>query len=194
MECTWSSLIEKAKNNDQDAFGTLYQSSYEIVYKTVKSRINDIDAVFDIVQDAFMKAFDSLSLLDNPDHFLPWIKRIAVNKAKDWCKKRHDVLFSQISDDNDIEPDFEDDRLENSPEAVVERNEIACLVEKVLRSLPNKQYTVINMFYYQGMSLAEIAEASGINGNTVKSRFKYGRKKIKTSFEELVEKGILLYS
>lgn len=194
MEHTWSDLVERAKNNQQDAFNELYQNSYDAIYRTVKSMIRDDDTALDIVQDTFVKGFDSLSELKDPNSFLPWMKRIAANKARDWFKKKQDIPFSQLADDDGNEPDFEDDRLESSPEEYMDRNETARLVDEILSGLPDEQRIVIGMHYFQEMSVAEIAEELDISENTVKSRLNYGRKKIRTSVEELEKQGTKLHS
>ena len=193
MDYTWSALIERAKNNDQQAFYELYQKSYDSVYRTVKSMVKDEDTALDIVQDTFVKAFDNLYRLEKPENFPAWIKRIAVNKAKDWFKKKHEISFSQLSNDEDYVPDFEDDRVENLPEAVIDRNETARLIEEILGTLSDEQRIAIGMYYYQNMSVAEIAQLLDVSENTVKSRLNYGRKKIKAGVEELEKEGTKLY-
>ena len=195
MKQTWRELIERAKNDDQNAFSELYQNSYDAVYRTVKSMVRDDEAVLDIVQDSYIKGFQSLSSLGEPYDFVAWMKQIATNKAKDWFKKRHDTTFSQLSDDEEDEPDidFEDDVLDHSPEAVIDRNETARLIEEILGTLSDEQRIAVGMFYYQDMSVLEIAEKLGISENTVKSRLNYGRKKIKTGVEELEKRGTKLY-
>ena len=194
MELRWNEWIERAKGNDQDAFYQLYQNSYDAVYRTVKSMIRDDDMVMDIVQDAFVKGFSNLSALDNPCSFVPWMRRIAANKAKDWFKKKQEIAFSQLADEDGNEPDFEDERTENMPEEVIDRNETARLIDEILNGLSDEQRIAVGMFYYQNMSVAEIAKELAVSENTVKSRLNYGRKKIKISVEELEKKGIKLYS
>ena len=194
MKIAWEQLIERANRNDQDAFYDLYQNSYDPVYRTVKSMVRDDDAALDIVQDAFVKGFASLSTLENPEQFLPWMRRIATNKAKDWFKQKHKITFSQLADEDGDEPDFEDERTENLPEVVIDRNETARLIEEILRTLPDEQRMVIGMFYYENLSVAEIAETLGISEGTVKSRLNYGKKKIKAGVEALEKKGTKLYA
>ena len=145
MERAWSDWVEKAKANDQDAFYELYQNSYDTVYRTVKSMIRDDDEALDIVQDAFVKGFGSLSALEDPNAFLPWIKRIAVNKAKDWFKKRQEVTFSQLTDEDGKEPDFEDERTANLPEEVIDRDETARLIEEILSTLSDEQRIAVGI-------------------------------------------------
>ena len=194
MKHTWSELVERAKRNDQDAFYDLYQNSYDPVYRTVKSMVRDDDAALDIVQDAFVKGFASLSTLEDTEQFLPWMKRIATNKARDWFKKKREVTFSQLADEEDHEPDFEDEREENLPEAVIDRNETARLIEEILRTLPDEQRMVIGMYYYQNMTIPEIARELEIGENTVKGRLHYAKKKIRASVEDLEKKGTKLYA
>ena len=191
---TWSSLIERAKRDDQDAFYALYQNSYDAVYRTVKSMVRDEDAALDIVQDAYVKGFATLDALDNPDSFVPWMKRVATNKAKDWFKKRHDIAFSDLSDDDGGEPDFEDDRQAHLPETVIDRNETARLIDEILSTLSDEQRIAVGMYYYEEMSVTEIARLLSVSEGTVKSRLNYGRKKIKAGVEALEKQGTQLYS
>ena len=69
-------LIRMAAAGDQDAITELYELTYSSVYKTVKSMIADEDTVLDIVQDSFIKGFQSLDQLDAPENFRAWMKRI----------------------------------------------------------------------------------------------------------------------
>ena len=55
-----ANLVAAARSGDQDAVSALYEKTYSKVYYTVKSMIKDEDAVFDIVQDTYIKAFSRL--------------------------------------------------------------------------------------------------------------------------------------
>jgi len=67
-------------------------------------------------------------------------------------------------------------------------------MREILDSLPADQRAVVSMFYYEQMSVKEIAEELGVSENTVKSRLNYGRKKIETQVKALEKKGTKLYS
>ena len=60
-----SELIRKAKGEDQSAISILYEQTYNQVYYTVKSMIKDEDAVFDILQDSYIKAFSHLGRFES---------------------------------------------------------------------------------------------------------------------------------
>ena len=189
-----SELLGKAKNGDQAAITQLYEASYNSVYKSVKAMVADEDTVLDIVQDGFIKAFQSLEQLDAPEHFRAWLKRIATNKALDHLKKKKPLLFTDLENEEGELPDFADERVEASPEAVLDRKETARLLQEILATLSEEQRLVIGMFYYEEMSVRDIAQTLGCSENTVKSRLNYGRKKVEQKVRELEKKGIKLYS
>ena len=189
-----SERIQKAAAGDQDAITELYELTYSSVYKTVKSMVADEDAVLDVVQDSFIKGFQSLDQLDAAENFRAWMKRIATNKAKDYLKKKKPILFAEMVSEDGEEIDFRDDCLEHCPEEVLDRKETTRLMNEILATLSEEQRLVIGMYYYEEMSIREIAETVGCSENTVKSRLNYGRKKVETKVKELEKKGIKLYS
>ena len=89
-----ANLVATARIGDQDAVSALYEKTYSKVYYTVKSMIKDEDAVFDIVQDTYIKAFSRLDGFQGDTKFLPWVRQIAANTARDWLKKRRPMLRS----------------------------------------------------------------------------------------------------
>lgn len=187
-------LIENAKKGNQNAITELYNRTYNNVYFTVKALIKSEDTILDIVQDSYVKGFKNLSQLQDPDKFRAWIKRIAHNSAVDYLRKTKPVMFSTMSTEDDSFIEFEDDRTENLPEVVIDQKETTRLVKEILDSLSDEQRLVVGMFYYEQMSVKEIAQKLGISENTVKSRLSYGRKKIEMQVKELEKKGAKLYS
>ena len=160
-------LIRMAAAGDQDAITELYELTYSSVYKTVKSMIADEDTVLEIVQASFIKGFQSLDQLDTPENFRAWMKRIATNKAKDYLKKKKPILFTDMANEDGEEIDFRDDCLDHCPEEVLDRKETARLMQEILSTLSEDQRLVIGMFYYEEMSVREIAETLGCSENTV---------------------------
>ena len=187
-------LIRKAAAGDQDAITELYELTYSSVYKTVKSMIADEDTVLDIVQDSFIKGFQSLDQLDTPENFRAWMKRIATNKAKAYLKKKKPILFTDMANEDGEEIEFLDERIAHYPELVMDRKETTRLMNEILATLSEDQRLVIGMFYYEEMSVREIAETLGCSENTVKSRLNYGRKKVEVKVRDLEKRGTKLYS
>ena len=188
-------LIHRAGANDQTAITELYNRTYSNVYYTIKSMVKDEDTALDILQDSYLKAFRSLDQLQDPSKFRAWIKRIAHNRTVDVLRQTKTVTFSDLEyDDPDMPIEFEDARPDHLPDVVIVKQETARLMREILDSLPADQRAVVSMFYYEQMSVKEIAEELGVSENTVKSRLNYGRKKIETQVKALEKKGTKLYS
>lgn len=194
-----SYLVQKARENDQEALTEIYKISSPAVYKTIRVLIKDEDTVYDILQDTYVKAFTRLDQLQNPDKLIPWLKMIANNLAKDWLKKSKPVFFTDIYggeelEDIPFEESIEDVRSELNPEMAMDQQEAKRLVMEILDHLPEDQRVVIGMFYYEEMSVKDIAQTLEVSENTVKSRLSYGRKKIKEQVLDLEKRGTKLYS
>ena len=192
-----SDWIRKAKTGDQTAIAFLYEKTYSQVFYTIKSMIKDEDAVFDILQDSYIKAFTHLEQLNGELKFLPWIRQIAANTARDWLKKKKPMLFVELESDNDqnIPPEelFLDERMGAIPEQVIDQKETARLIREIIEELPEDQRAVIGMFYYEELSVKQIAAAMGVSESAVKSRLMYGRKKIEAKIKKNIAAITQLY-
>ncbi len=188
-------LLTKALHGDQTAIAELYNRTYNSVYHTIKSMIRDEDAVLDILQDSYIKGFQHLRQLDKPENYRAWMKRIAANNAKDYLKKKRPMLFSELQGENgEVELPFADERTENLPEACVDRQETTHLVNEILNTLGEDQRLIVGMFYYENLSIKQIAGSLGCSENTIKSRLYYARQKIEIKVRELERRGTKLYT
>lgn len=190
-------LVAAARTGDQEAVSALYEKTYSKVFYTVRSMIKDQDAVFDIVQDTYIKAFAHLDSFQGDTKFLPWVRQIAANTARDWLKKKRPMLFTELGSgegqDTAMEELLPDERSENLPDQVIDQEETKRLIREIIEELPEDQRAAIGMFYYGEMSVKEIADAMGVSESAVKSRLMYGRKKIEKKVLELEKQGTKLY-
>ena len=188
-------LINRAAQGETQAETELYNATYNTVYALVKSMVKDEDTVLDILQDSYVKAFRNLNQLQEANKFRPWLKTIARNRTMDHFRERKTVLFSEMAplDDENADVEIEDTNPEALPEVVIDRQETSRLISEILDALPEDQRGVISMFYYEQMSVKEIAEQLGVSDNTVKSRLNYGRKKVEEKVLDLEKNGTKLY-
>ena len=193
----WSRCIALAKRGDQDAMASLYEKTYSQVFYTIKSMIKDEDAVFDILQDTYIKAFTHLGTFDGDYKFPSWVRQIAANTARDYLKRKRPALFTELASEDDadapVEERFVDSSRENRPDMVLDQAETARLIREIMDSLPEDQRAVIGMYYYQEMPVKDIAETLGTSESAVKSRLLYGRRKIETKVRDLEKRGTKLY-
>lgn len=196
MSRSMEELVCLAKKNDEEAIAALYEQTYNSVYQSVRAVIKDEDEALDIVQDSYIKGFQSLDKLEDPTKYQAWMKRMASNMAIDYLRKKKPVLFSERIDEDGEEIDLrhQDDCLEHMPEEVIDRQETTRLMNDILGTLKAEQRLAVVMYYYEEMSVREIAETLGCSENTIKSRLKYARDKIETEVRKLEKKGTKLYS
>ncbi len=194
----FAKLVEAARMGSQDAIGALYEKTYSKVYYTVRSMIKDEDAALDIVQDTYLKAFAHLDSFQGDVKFQPWVRQIAANTARDWLRKKRPMLFTELGpgdgQDTPVEELFPDERSGNLPDQVIDQKETARLLREIIDELPEDQRAAIGMFYYEEMSVKEIATAMSASESAVKSRLMYGRSKIEKKVRELEKQGTKLYS
>lgn len=194
---TYGQAIELAKKKDEDGFRFLYESTYrDKYYIALKYMQNEEDAL-DVLQDAYIRAFDKLDTLENAEKFPAWLGMIVANTAKNALVRKKPVLFSEMSTENEDGDSFEflieDERIESQPELSYTKEETRELVQQMISSLSDEQRLCILMFYMEDMSIRDIAETLDCSENTVKSRLNYGRKNLKAKGEELQKKGYKLY-
>ncbi|MDD6709775.1 MAG: sigma-70 family RNA polymerase sigma factor [Ruminococcus sp.] len=194
-------LINSAINKDNNAYTELYRRTYDDVYREIFVYVKNKDKIEDLVSETYIQAFRRLEQLNKPSSFLPWIRTIGRNKAIDVLRKKtpkvsidsFDVL-NEGCDEKGLR--FEEkfaDKNAKIPLDEIDRRETHRLMEEILDSIPEEQSCVVKMFYYDEMSIREIAEILGCSENTVKSRLSYGRNKIQQEVLALEKKGTKLY-
>ena len=186
-------LLCRARSGEQGALSELYRRTYGAAYRTAAVLIRDEDAVMDILQDSYVKAFRNLHQLREADKFRAWMKRIVHNSAVDWLRKRKPVIFSEMSYESESAAEIPDDRTCSLPDAVIDQRETARLMGEILDSLSEDQRAVVVMYYYEQMTVREIADELGANENTVKSRLLHGRRNIEAGVKNLEKQGTKLY-
>lgn len=189
-------LVVSAARGDNSAIETLYQMTYAQGYSVALQIVKNEQDASDLLQDAYITAFQNLGMLTKPESFRSWFNCIVANKCRDWLRKKKPELFTDMGrEDESVE--FEDtlqsEHMEFSPEEYVDYQETKRLMNDILQNLPEDQRLCILMYYYEELSVQDIAQALDCSMGTVKSRLNYGRNKIKAEVEELKKKGVHLY-
>ena len=148
---------------------------YNVGYRIV----NDADEAKDVLQDAFISAFNSLESYRGDSAFGGWLKRIVVNKAINLVRRRR---FERIPETTEFDV--------KESEAVDELEGFPFTVEKVkmaIEQLPDGYRVVLSMYLLEGYDHSEIGEVLGISESTSKSQFNRSKKKLK----EILKGGTL---
>ena len=198
-------LVLLARQDDQNSVNELYNQTFKKAYFVARTAIKSSDGDYssqieDILQDAYVKAFSSLDKLEDPEKFQGWLDTIVINRCKDFLKKKKPTLFSDIASENsndgstlEFEDSQENDRMEFKPEETVDYGETKRLIAEMLDRMPEDQKMCLLMYYYEEMSVRQIAEAFDCSEGTIKSRLNYARKNLKGQVLELEKKSTKLY-
>lgn len=169
-------------------------------YFIAKQTLRNSTEAEDIVQDAYIKAFQSLYMLKDYEKFKPWLHKIVVNKCKDYLKKKKPDLFTDLpagqqdKEDLDFESTLQNETLEYQPDDMLDRKAMVEIFNEIFSELSPEQRLCIILFYREQHSVSEIADMLQISEGTVKSRLNYGRKKVKACVEQYEREGLKLYS
>ena len=205
MERSIEKLVDLAKQEDQDAINELYNRTFKKAYFVARASIKSSDGDYnsqieDILQDAYVKVFANLDKLTNPEKFQGWLDTIVINCCRDFLRQKKPKLFSEMSTENsedgsvlEFEDAREDERMEFNPEKTVDYTETKRLIAEMLDRMPADQKMCMLMYYYEEMSVRQIAEALDCSEGTIKSRLNYARKNLKGQVLELEKKGTKLY-
>lgn len=147
---------------------------YKFAYSLVKTRM-DAD---DIYQEVFMRYVKAKPAFASSEHEKAWFIKVTVNCCKNYWKSPW-MRCRDVFDEAKVH------LLKTSPDASHEAvkamwddEEDKCLIEMV-KQLPEKYRVVIHLFYYEEMSIEEIAEATGMKASTIRTRLTRARRKLR---------------
>ena len=178
-------LVLGAKNGNKKAFDKLYKLTSNDVWFTCVSLLKDEENAKDIMQETYITAFLKLDTLNDEQKFCGWITSIAVNKCKNKLKGKVEYQI----DDEILIAETETDELMLPEEYINKAEKRKVLLQIIEDTLSFNQYQVVLMFYFNELSIAEIAQALEISEGTVKSRLNSSRAKMKTAIEDYENKS-----
>ena len=182
---TIKELVLSAKNGNKKAFDKLYELTSNDVWFTCISLLKDEENAKDIMQETYITAFLKLDTLKNEEKFCGWLTAIATNKSKNKLKGKVEYQI----DDEVLIAETETDELMLPEEYINKAEKRKVLLQIIEDTLSFNQYQVVLMFYFNELSIAEIAQALEISEGTVKSRLNSSRAKMKTAIEDYENKS-----
>lgn len=186
-------LVARVISGDMQAFEAIYQTTYRQVYYTCLSFLRNEQNTLDMMQETYITALTHLQQLEEPERITAWLNRIAVNKCKDFLTKKMPVL---MDDESIIDQPVLEENDNFLPESYVlnaeKRKIILTIMQEELTAI---QYQTILLYYFDGMSVPEIAACMECPEGTVKYRLSAARGKIKQGVQDYENtNGIKLYS
>lgn len=175
-----SALTRRASEGDPDAFDTLVRAYEELAFRVAYLVVRDEADAQDVAQEAFVRAYRSLSKFDQRKPFRPWLLRIVTNLAINHRRSagRRDAMGRRY------ESEAKQRIAAPSPEAEVVAGELAEQVWAAVGALSEQDQAVLYLRYFIDASEEETSEAIGRPVGTVKSRLHRALQRLRTVIDE----------
>ena len=170
-------LVHDIHNGDRAAMRQLYNQYSGFAMATALRYVADRDDACDIVQDSFVRIFQSIGRFEyrGEGSLKSWLLRIVANEALGFLRHRSGITFT------DTIPDTTE---EEEPNIKVSDEELA----RLIASLPEGYRVVLNMYVFGEMSHKEIAEELGITPSTSASQYFHAKKMLARMINEYIKK------
>lgn len=175
-----AAIINAVLDGDSNAYELLVREYEKNVYNLALRMTGNSEDAYDMSQEAFIKAYNSLSSFRGDSKFSVWLYRIVSNVCLDFLRSRNRRATVSLSVENDegeeVELDIADEA--SSPQALLDRSLTRDAVRRGLQALPPDHREILLLREIQGLSYDEIAETLDLEVGTVKSRIFRARKKL----------------
>ena len=179
MKNSDTQLIHRVLNGDENAFSALVEKYQRQVHALAWRKIGDFHIAEEITQDTFLKAYQKLRTLKKPQRFASWLYVIAANRCNTWLHKKQlrAQLLKNKGRTRPEKPSYSEYVVEENERISVEAQRE--VVKKLLAKLEESERTVMTLHYFAEMSCTEIGAFLGVSANTVKSRLRRARQRLK---------------
>jgi RNA polymerase sigma-70 factor (ECF subfamily) len=179
-------LVQKAIAGDRLAFHRLVDQFQMEIYRMIYYRTRSKMDAEDLTQDVFTKAFKHIGRLKAPEVFRSWLYRIAVNRVRDYYRrKKYQSLFGWIAIDDEGFNASEEMAVGPEAEEGVSRQDFWRQVTQMLNSLPRMEREVFTLRFLDQLTILEISKILKKNESTVKTHLYRALKKVKTMAVDL---------
>ncbi|QQN75664.1 RNA polymerase sigma factor [Croceicoccus sp. YJ47] len=158
------------------------QEHRDAVFRYVRGHVRDEGEALDITQECFVSAFAALHRFDPARNFRTWLLAIAVNKCRDWARKRAVRRFFTFAAPLDDALPLADDAPD--PEAATSSAQQVERIRTALAALPAKLREPLLLCTLEGMSQADAADVLGINRKAVETWIYRARAKLSEQLHE----------
>ena len=181
MEPTDDTIIENVLNGNTEAYRFLverYQRQiFNLMYRYSR---NDEDAA-DLTQEAFVKAFMKLKQYRSGNRFFSWLYSLAVNLARDWCRKksRQQTVRHELNNHSMVI-----DRGASVQQEKLEYDQEILLLQQALDRLPDETREIVLLRYRQEMPIKEVTAIFGLGESAVKMRLSRALQQLRNIMHE----------
>ena len=161
-------LVRRIRAGETACFEVLMRRHNERIYRTVRAVLGDDADVEDVMQQAYVSAYQHLDGFEGRARFSTWMTRIAVNEAYARLRRRHRNQPAPWEDDDAMAD--EPEAAGPTPEQVAAHREMHALLERAVDTLSLPNRTVFVLRAVEGLTTSETAECLKISEDAVKTR------------------------
>lgn len=177
-------LAALASAGRQDAYRELLARHRKAIFRLVRASTGDPHEALDITQETFIAAFSALGRYDRERPFSAWLKHIALNKCRDWARRRKVRAFFTRAVPLEIAFEVTDDAVSADVQAA-DRIELARVTAAMSR-LPSRLREALVLRTIDGLSQTDAAAVLGVSEKTVETRLYRARAKLKAMLSDRI--------
>src|SRR5689334_17542171 len=184
-------LVQAAKGGDVSAFEDLVKRYDRNVFRIAQHITQNREDAEDVVQDAFLKAYQNLGQFQGQSKFYTWLVRIAVNEALMRLRRRRPERMVSLDEDVKTEEDSMPREIADwspNPEQQYTQGELKDILSRTIQGLPASFRTVFVLRDVEGLSTEETAEALDLSIPAVKSRLLRARLQLRERLNKYFKK------
>src|SRR5438067_8079700 len=184
-------LVQAAKQGDVNSFEELVKRYDRNVFRIAQHITQNREDAEDVVQDAFLKAYQNLGQFQGQSKFYTWLVRIAVNEALMRLRRRRPERMVSLDEDVKTEDDSVPREVADwspNPEQQYTQAELREILDKTIHGLPASFRTVFVLRDVEGLSTEETAEALDLSIPAVKSRLLRARLQLRERLNKFFQK------
>ncbi len=166
-------IIKRCQKGERLAFQELYNLYAKAMFNISLRIVNNSEEAEEVLQDAFVKAFNKISTYDPKFSFGMWLKRMVINASLDVLRKRKVILVSL--EEMYIEQEAEDDDDDQDNDKYIYDVET---IKKCITQLPDGYRTILSLYLFEDHTHQEVADMLGINIGTSKSQYRKAKLKL----------------
>ncbi len=175
-----NTLIYRAQSGDEGAFADLMRSYHAFVYAIVVGVVDNSHDAEEVVQDAFLNAYQGLRQLEDATKFKSWLAEITRNRARNWLRKQQGETVSL----DDVSEHLL--QTEGSPDERLARLEQRELIRRTMETLPQKDRDIARAFYLEGASYDELTSTHGLSYNAIAFRLSRAKRQLSKRLQYLL--------
>jgi RNA polymerase sigma factor (sigma-70 family) len=174
-------FVCRALAGDRDAFGGLAEHSQEVATRIALRMVSDENIAHEIVQEAMLEAYLSLEQLRDPARFRSWLIGIVLNLCRSYLREQQRMDESEQRFGREVLDLLRQNEKAPDPQKISEAREVHRLVLSAVEDLLPPQREAALLYYYEYLSIPEIAAISGISVSAVKVRLHRARDQLRES-------------